>query len=793
MALAVRDAIDFTVLCEPVARRLWGEPNATLSKGDDLRWGAHGSRSVDLRRGLWFDHEAGIGGRTIDLICHVLDCDKPAALSWLMREGLPARAVDPARQASPQTLREVATYNYTDEAGVLLYQVVRYEPKAFRQRQPNSVGGWTWKMDGARRVLYRLPEAIKAIEENRFVCVVEGERDADALRKIGITATTNAGGAGKWLAPYSEALRGAKVVVVGDNDDAGRAHVHSVASALHGVAAELRVVDLATHWPDCPPKGDVSDWLDRGGGSKDALREIVKQTPIWKPSDGGSGANSSGPAADSAAKDEWPEPKPLPIGLSPVEPFDLALLPTTIAPWVADICERIQCPPDYVGVPAMVALGAVLGRRIGVRPQRHTDRLEVPNVWGCIVGRPGMMKSPAMAEALKPLHRLEAEAQKSNDEARKDHAAALEAHKLRVDVARTAAKKALGQGGNPIEILRLDEPEAPKVRRYVTNDCSYEALGEILADNPNGVLAFRDELVSLLKTLDREEYAAARGFFLSAWNGTSGYTFDRIIRGHTRIDAACVSLLGSTQPSRLEEHMRRAVSGGAGDDGLIQRFGLLVWPDGSPEWVNVDRQPNSAARQAAWATFERLDKVTADDLGAQRDQFEVVPFLRFDNEAQEIFDEWRMKFEARLRSGDLHPALESHLAKYRKLVPALALICSIVDGGTRAIDGAAVLRAPAFAEFLEPHARRCFAAGSEAETTAAKAILSRIRKGDLADGFTCRDVHQRNWSNLSAPEQVQAGINMLVDYDWLTSKPNTIGRAGGRPKVVYRVNPRASR
>jgi putative DNA primase/helicase len=140
-ARATRDPIEFASLCEPAARRLWGEPNAMLSKGNDLRWGAHGSRSIDLRRGLWFDHEAGIGGGTIDLICHALDCDKPAALSWLMREGLAAGAADPARQALRQTLREVAAYDYTDEAGVLLYQVVRYEPKAFRQRQRNSVGG----------------------------------------------------------------------------------------------------------------------------------------------------------------------------------------------------------------------------------------------------------------------------------------------------------------------------------------------------------------------------------------------------------------------------------------------------------------------------------------------------------------------------------------------------------------------------------------------------------------------------------------------------------------------------
>ena len=103
----------------------------------------------------------------------------------------------------------------------------------------------------------------------------------------------------------------------------------------------------------------------------------------------------------------WPEPKPVPSGLTPVAAFDMAFLPKTIAPWIADIADRMQCPPDFVAVPAMVALGAVLGRKIAIRPQRRTDWTEVPNLWGCIVGRPGAMKSPAMREALKPLQRLE--------------------------------------------------------------------------------------------------------------------------------------------------------------------------------------------------------------------------------------------------------------------------------------------------------------------------------------------------------------------------------------------------
>lgn len=485
-------------------------------------------------------------------------------------------------------------------------------------------------------------------------------------------------------------------------------------------------------------------------------------------------------------QDTWPEPKPLPDGLLPVAGFDMAFLPTAIAPWVSDISERMQCPPDFVGIPAMIALGSVLGRKVAIRPQSKTDWFEVANLWGCIVGRPGAMKSPAMSEAMKPLHRLEAEARKANEMAEKAYAILAEVHKLDMADAVKAARKASKGGGAANARIAIQEPEEPKALRYVVNDATYERLGEILADNPNGVLAFRDELISLLKPLDREENAAARGFYLSAWNGTSGYTFDRIIRGRTYIEAACLSLLGSTQPARLADYMRRAASG-SGDDGLIQRFALLVWPDQSPQWREVDTFPDSEARETAWGTFERLDKLNAETIGAESDRFEALPFLRFGADAQGVFAEFRGELERRLRAGDLAPALESHLAKYRKLIPALALINHLAEGGAGSISEAAILRALAFAEYLETHARRAYAAGSEAETATAKAILTRIRKGELSEGFKARDVYRRGWSNLSNQSHVQAGLDLLSDLDWLAAKTT---QTGGRPSVTYSINPR---
>jgi putative DNA primase/helicase len=330
--------------------------------------------------------------------------------------------------------------------------------------------------------------------------------------------------------------------------------------------------------------------------------------------------------------------------------------------------------------------------------------------------------------------------------------------------------------------------------RYRTNDTSYEKLGELLIGNPTGLLVERDELISLLKHLDRDDQSVARGFYLSGWSGTQPYTFDRIGRGTLHIEAVCVSVLGNTQPARIAEYVRHANAGGAGGDGLIQRFGLMVWPDAPGDWKNVDEYPDSNARDSAWGVFERvskLDETAALKLGALKGTFDKVPSLRFDEDAAAEFLTWRTDLEGRLRSGDLSPALEGHLAKYRKLVPALALMNHLADGGYGPVSLEALLRALSFAKFLESHARRLYAAGSEGERSAAKAILARIRRKDLEDRFTARDIHRKDWAHLADRGDIQRGLDLLTDLDHVAPSVPATGERGGRPKITYAINPRA--
>jgi hypothetical protein len=179
------------------------------------------------------------------------------------------------------------TYDYLDEQGNLLFQKVRNPPgnaQRFWQRRPDGKGGWVNNTQGVRKVLYRLPEVIEAIASERTIVVVEGEKDADNLWRIGVPATCSPDGAAdtgktpKWRPEYSEALRGADIVVIPDHDAAGYAHAGATATMSAGAAKRVRVLALAKHWPECPKGGDISDWL-AAGHTREELDALIERAP----------------------------------------------------------------------------------------------------------------------------------------------------------------------------------------------------------------------------------------------------------------------------------------------------------------------------------------------------------------------------------------------------------------------------------------------------------------------------------------------------------------------------------
>lgn len=220
--------------------------------------------------------------------------------------GVSARDLFPqvAAPSKPASREIVTTYPYCDKDGTLLYEVVRFKPKDFRQRRPDGQGGYIWDMKGIDRVLYRLPELLAAKSAGTHIYVSEGEKDVDNLRALGLAATCNVGGAGKWDASYTAALAGAHIVIIADRDEPGRKHGALVASALHGKAAPIQVIEL-------PDRGavkvkDASDWLAAGGTAAE-LEQIVGATPEWTAA--GTGASQAPPPP--------PEGEPPPVTWPP--------------------------------------------------------------------------------------------------------------------------------------------------------------------------------------------------------------------------------------------------------------------------------------------------------------------------------------------------------------------------------------------------------------------------------------------------------------------------------------------
>lgn len=489
----------------------------------------------------------------------------------------------------------------------------------------------------------------------------------------------------------------------------------------------------------------------------------------------------------------WPEPTPLPDALPPVQALTEDLLPTAMRAWVMDIAHRMQCPPDFVAASALVGLSSLVGARAVVQPKALDTWQVVPNLWGLVVGRPGVKKSPALGEALKPITKMQ--------EIELDTCqAATEAWLLDCQLVEMQKLANMREAKNlavtdPVTARALLEPlvipPEPVARRFTVNDATVEKLGELMQQNPWGILSYRDELYGLLTSMDKPGQEGSRAFMLQSYDGNQGYTFDRIGRGTVNISRVCLSLMGGIQPGRVQEYVRGAVSGGSADDGLLQRFGLAVWPDITGSVIHVDQLPDEAAKEAAWAVYKRLAKLQPVS--------ETEPQVwRFDDAAQAVFVEWLVAFEEEIRGDELHPALVSHLSKYRKLIPALALLFALIDTpeSKEVIHEAEIKRALAMGQYLRSHAERLYAAAVMPETAGAANLLAKIKTGKLTssdgvllDTFTPRQVALKGWSGLNTPKNVRKAADFLSDFDVLRFESVESKGSGGRTSERYIINP----
>jgi putative DNA primase/helicase len=615
--------------------------------------------------------------------------------------------------------------------------------------------------------------------------------DASAAAQAADLVTCSA-----WTMPkLDEFVRGRQILIASQDDDEGIRRAQAVAQQCEKFQAN-----------------SIRIWRVPGFGSKHrTMKEWCASNSLTKTLE----LVYSGQWADFAVfAGESPQvcpdfsalvPRPITADLLPVPPLEPEMIPEPFRPWVKDIANRGWFPLENVVAALIVAMSGLIGRKLGIKPKRYDDWLVIPNLWGGIVGSSGLLKTPSVEEPMRPLKRLVADALQDHQQAVAEWQQRCLVAKAKKDVAKkeleAAAKKKLSDA-RLAELAAeasaaFEEPE-PKPKRYVVNDPTMEKLGELMAENPNGLILFRDELSGFLRTLDRQGHESDRGFYLESWNGNGSYTFDRIGRGTIHIPAVCLALFGTIQPGPLAKYLRGTISGEEAD-GFIPRFQVLVHPDPPEKFINVDRCPNTATKNAAYAIFQAIDRLDPTALGCEVDLDSGLPFIRFADDAQQFFNQWRVELENRLRSGTLSNVVMSHLSKYRSLMPSLAEQFHLITlvGPTGRIESLppvslqAAMTAAAWCVLLEAHARRIYQAASDGDPDDAIRLAERIKES-LPNPFTYRIVAKKGWSGLSTSEEVRKAVDLLEDRGWVkvVEVPSADPSGRGRPSEQVWVNPK---
>jgi putative DNA primase/helicase len=483
------------------------------------------------------------------------------------------------------------------------------------------------------------------------------------------------------------------------------------------------------------------------------------------------------------------EPIPLPEDVSPAPELDENLIPAEWREWLTDISERMQCPLDYPVVAAIVAASALVGNKIRIRPKQHDIWQVTPNLWGAVVGLPSLLKSPAVNEGMFFFREIEKAEREKYEKSLLD----AEFNKEFADAKQSELKKQMRGKEADRETLKTQfqqlAVDEPKEKRLSTTDATVEKLGELLNENENGILQIRDELTGWFRSLDRPGRESDRAFYLECWDGAGESKVDRIGRGSIPVKNLTLSIFGTIQPAMIKPFLRGSIDGDT-DDGLIQRFQLLVYPNKPKNYTYIDRLPKG--RDNARNSFKSLYELDPQKIEAKQlaDEFGGGYFVQFDDEAQEFFQNWLTELETALRFDTFDtPALESHVAKYRSLMPSLALIFHLLDcvsnRQTSNVSLANASLAAAWCSYLQTHATRIYQIAVLSEFDIAREILKKIQSKDLQPEFTAREIYGKHWSKLSKPQDVQNGLDILCEYGYLSAV--TINE-GHRPKTVYFIH-----
>ncbi len=388
--------------------------------------------------------------------------------------------------------------------------------------------------------------------------------------------------------------------------------------------------------------------------------------------------------------------------------FDPNLLPESVRQFAVETAYGIDnSPVSMIAMPMMTVLGMAIGRRCGVRVKQKSDWTEYPNFWGVVIAPPSFKKSPTMKTAVRPLRKAERDAHEEYTQAVKENFN----DKLKYDIELKEYKKSLAEGK---ESSIPEAPEQPVRKRFMTQDGTVEAVGELLIDNPHGVLLLKDELSGWIFDMLLKGNEKSKSFWMEAYSIEDDVSVDRIGRGHLFIPHVSAGVFGTIQPDALTPLIDNTKGGGSGGDGFMQRFQLMVMEThGSYKYVDIGI--DAMVRDNYYNLVQKIIDSDPIDHGAYRDPYkEYNLYFRFSKEATAVFAEWSDdNHKKEVMESSINPALSAHFGKYGGLFGKLALVlfyCDKVSGLTnkKEIPKEYALKAVEWLEFLESHARAVY-------------------------------------------------------------------------------------
>jgi hypothetical protein len=495
-------------------------------------------------------------------------------------------------------------------------------------------------------------------------------------------------------------------------------------------------------------------------------------------------------------EDPWPQPTDLTLYIPPAPEFPLHAIPKTVGRYINDIVEQMQCRVDLIASPMIITLAGLIGRETVILPKKYdTGWKERACLWCMVIAGVGENKTTSFGRAMEPLKRIESTFAKEDAAEFKAWQFDNELAKERRKAFDTEWKKILKEKGSDAELPSIPEGiisqrEEPQPRRMLVADATIEKLAMLMKGSPGLTLA-RDELAGFVLNMNKYHSAGSdRQFFLEAHGGGS-YAVDRVGRDSLRIDDMSLNVVGGIQPPKANEIFAQNGS----DDGLLERFAVMAYPEPMKGWELIDREPDAALKYKFDKLCDRLAEVEwGEILDIELD--DGRPSVRFSDEAQEAFNEWLTQHMQNRPSSD--DPLAGMYSKKRGFLVRLTLVLHLAAwAGNEETDPKLVSmktldRAIKLVEsYYSPMWRRVYAAfGKSSAIDGAKRVLTWVKR-TKAKKVTLREIRNKGWRGMKKDEEIRNALQPLITNHWIgpVEKKETTAK-GGRPSEYYPVNPK---